>query len=63
MNTNLLDYVLQKLEESRGTWPEIARRTEIAYPTIQKIVQGATKDPGFFTVQRLADYFKERDGL
>lgn len=61
MNTNILGFVLENLEASRGSWPKIAKETDIPYFTIQKIAQRYTENPGVLTVQKLADYFKSKE--
>jgi len=58
METNLLEYVLRKLEESRGTWPDIAEKTGVPYDTITKIAQRKIEDPKVSKLQTLADYFR-----
>ncbi|HRF06315.1 hypothetical protein [Accumulibacter sp.] len=39
----------------------IAKGSGVPFSTVTKIAQGAVKDPGVHTVQRLADYFYSLD--
>lgn len=55
----MLDYVLRKLEESRGTWPDISEKTGVPYDTITKIAQRKIEDPKVSKLQTLADYFRD----
>jgi hypothetical protein len=60
MEIPMLDYVKQHLEAARGEWPHISRETGVPYFTITNIVQGKVEDPRVGTVQKLADYFREK---
>lgn len=55
---NLLDYLKNKLEASRGQWPAISKATGVPYFTITNLVQGKVEDPRLSTIQRLIDYFR-----
>lgn len=57
---NLLEYVKNKLDESRGDWPAISKATGVPYFTITNLVQGKVEDPRISTVQRLTDYFRKQ---
>lgn len=61
METDILDYVLRKLDETRGEWPSIARASGVPYDTITKIVQRQIADPKVSKVQRLANFFRARE--
>jgi hypothetical protein len=61
METDILDYVLQKLEETRGDWPAIARESGVPYDTITKIAQRQIEDPKVGKLQRLANFFRARE--
>ena len=54
----LLDYVLRKLAENKGSHVEISKATGIPYGTLAKIAQRTTANPGVNHVQALADYFR-----
>lgn len=56
---DLLKFVLAKLEKNRGRWPAIAEASGVPYDTITKIAQRQT-DPRVSTVQKLANYFREK---
>lgn len=58
VETDILLYVRQQLEERKGTWPTIAEETGIPYDTITKIAQRQIEDPKVSKVQVLANYFR-----
>lgn len=58
MNEPMLEYVLRRLDETRGRWPAIADRTGVPYRTLQKIGSRLSGDPGVSHVQRLHDFFR-----
>lgn len=60
MEKPLLEFVKESLEASRGDWPQISDKTGVPYPTITNLVQGKVIDPRVSTVQRLADYFRDK---
>ena len=57
MNTNLLDFVLAKLDERSIPWVRVSREAGIPYETLKKIAHRRTPNPGIRHVQALADYF------
>lgn len=54
----LLTEVLKMLNQRRGTWPAIARATDMDYSWIQKLVGGKIQDPGINKIQHLAEYLR-----
>jgi predicted transcriptional regulator len=56
----MLDTVMRKLDETRGTWPEISVSSGVPYQTLTKIACGIVRDPRISTVQALLDYFASR---
>lgn len=54
----LFEYVLDKLESSKGKWSAVAEGSGVSYRTLEKIARGEIKDPGISHVQKLADYFR-----
>jgi len=51
----LLEQTLQQLDQLRGQWPDIARRSGVPYHTLTRIAQRKSPDPRVSTVQRLHD--------
>lgn len=51
----LLEQTLTRLDELRGQWPDIARRSGVPYHTLTRIAQRKSPDPRVSTVQRLHD--------
>ena len=54
-------FVIEKLAEAKGRWPEVAEGSGVPRRTIEKIARRETKDPGVSQVEKLARYFRERD--
>lgn len=55
------DYVLRRLNETRGRWPDAAAGSGVPISTIRKIAQRQIADPAVSKVQALADYFNRLD--
>lgn len=53
----MLDYVLQRLDASKGRLPTVAEASGVPYRTLQKISLRQIRDPGVTTVQKLYDHF------
>ena len=58
MDLPMLDYVLMRLDASKGRLPSIAADTGISYRTLQKISLREVTNPGVQHVQTLYDYFR-----
>jgi hypothetical protein len=58
MNEPIFDYVLLRLERSKGRWPAVAEASGVPYKTLTKIAQREIQDPGVSHIQKLADYFR-----
>lgn len=58
MTTDLLDFVLARLDARDQPWTEIARCSGVPYSTLKKIAARITPNPGVQHVQRLANYFE-----
>lgn len=54
-DTDLLEWVKTQLHQRRGQWRQISERSEVPYFTLSKIASGATADPRWQTLSRLAD--------
>jgi predicted transcriptional regulator len=57
-DTSLLEYVLARLDETKGQWREIAEASGVPYDTLTKVAQRRNANPRVGTVQQLADYFR-----
>lgn len=55
--TKIYDFVMEHLRAKTLPQRQVARESGVPFSTLSKIAQGAVKDPGVHTVQRLADYF------
>lgn len=57
---NLKEYVLERLKANSGRLRSIAVEANVPYPTVLKIGQGVTKNPGINHMQALYNYFKNQ---
>lgn len=57
----MLDYVIERLEATKNTWPAVAKGSGVSHRTIQKIAARVTPDPRVRKVQKLYDYFRAQD--
>lgn len=60
MSESIYQYVLDQLQEAKGTWPAVAEITGVSKRTIEKIANGDIKDPGVSHIEKLAGYFRAR---
>ena len=58
MEEDIHQFVLTRLDEAKGRWPEISIKTGVPYQTLTKIAQRRTRNPGIGHIQKLADYFR-----
>ena len=54
-----LDFVIERLKDSRGRLPRIEQDTGIPTDTLRRI-RDRENDPGYSKVRRLADYFQRQ---
>ena len=55
------EYVISRLQASKGRWPVIAEESGVSKRTIEKIARREIPNPGVLTVETLAAYFRERE--
>lgn len=60
--TPIYDYVMQQLRAKSVPRRQIASDAGVPFSTLSKIAQGRIDDPSVHTIQRLADYFRDREG-
>lgn len=60
MTDSIYQYVLDRLEDSKGRWPAVAQATGMSRRTIEKIARQEVKDPGVSHIEKLAAYFREQ---
>lgn len=60
MTDSIYQYVLDQLENAKGTWPAVAEATGISRRTIEKIARREVKDPGVSHIEKLAGHFREQ---
>lgn len=58
MEISLHQFVLDKLEDSKGTWPTVAEESGVPLRTLEKIARQEIENPGIQHVERLARYFR-----
>ena len=54
-----IEYVIRKLEEPVINRTAIAKETKVSRDTLDRIANGATKNPGARTIEALYNYFKK----
>lgn len=57
MNESIFEYVLAKLEGSKGRWHEVSEGSGVPKRTLEKIARGEIENPGIRHVERLFAYF------
>lgn len=60
MNQSMHEFVISKLQASKGRLPAIAKSTGISVHTIEKIVRRDVKNPGVSYIERLNRYFLDQ---
>ena len=58
MEQNIYDFVMAGLDQTKGSWPQVADGSGVSKRTLEKIARREIKDPGVSHIQALADYFK-----
>lgn len=61
MTDSIYDFVIDRLEKTKGQWPLVSEESGISRRTIEKIARKEVKDPGVSLIERLARYFREKD--
>lgn len=61
MNVPMHDYVIAQLEAWKGRWTAVAEGSGVSKRTLEKIASGEIADPGVSHVQKLHDWFRERE--
>jgi hypothetical protein len=62
MTESIYKFVLERLQEAKGTWPTVAEETGIPLRTLEKIARREVEDPGVSKIEILARYFREGAG-
>jgi len=58
---SLHEYVLRKLQESKGRWRQVADDSGVSKRTLEKIARREIEDPGVSHIEKLAAYFRACD--
>lgn len=62
MHTNDLSYVKAQLGDMRpADWETVAEKSGVPLGTLRKIAYAEVSDPRFWTVKKLADYFRQKE--
>ena len=59
MNTPLLDFVIDRLQSTKGSWPSVADGSGVPRRTLEKIARKEIPNPGIKHVEALAEYFRK----
>lgn len=60
MHESMYQFVLDQLEQVKGSWPDVARETGMSLSTLKKIVYKDVENPGVIHIEKLAKYFRDR---
>jgi transcriptional regulator with XRE-family HTH domain len=61
MEKPIYEYVLERLEATKGRWPRVAEGSGVSRRTLEKIARQEISDPGVSHIQKLADYFRAQE--
>lgn len=61
MDFSLHSYVLEKLQEWKGRWSDVAAGSGVSVRTIEKIARQEIKDPGVSHIEKLAGFFSKQN--
>ena len=55
--SSIYEYVMERLQASKGTWPAVAEGSGVPLRTLEKIARREIQDPGVSQIEKLAGYF------
>lgn len=58
MPESIYEFVLERLEQSKGTWDEVALKTGVPLRSIEKIARREWKNPGISHIETLWTHFR-----
>lgn len=61
MSIHMHEYVLERLEETKGNWSQVSEESGVNKRTLEKIARQEIRDPGVSIIQALFDYFSARE--
>lgn len=62
MNSESLhDYVLARLQATKGRWPSVAEKSGVSIRTLSKVARREVQYPRINTLEKLARYFREAE--
>lgn len=61
MDTPIYEYVMTRLEGSKGKWPEVAEGSGVSRRTLEKIARSEIQDPGVSHIEKLYRYFRDQE--
>ena len=60
MNISIHQYVLDRLQATKGEWPRVASESGVSRRTLEKIARREVANPGVLVVEKLARYFESQ---
>lgn len=60
--SSIYEYVMERLQASKGTWPDVAAGSGVPLRTLEKIARREIQDPGVSQIEKLAGYFESARG-
>jgi len=58
MTESIYQFVMDRLQQSKGQWPKVAKASGVPKRTLEKIARREIVDPGVSHIEALADYFR-----
>lgn len=56
----MIDFVRERLTLAKGSWPQIAKDSGVAYGTLKRIYYDVGKSPRLDNIEPLYNYFKNQ---
>lgn len=54
------EFVIERLEESKGEWQSVADGSGVSRRTLEKIARREIADPGVSHIEKLAAFFRKK---
>jgi len=58
MKKSLLEIAVSHLNQTKGTWPAVAKASGVPLRTLEKIARRETKNPGVAHVEKILRHFQ-----
>lgn len=59
MEQPIHDYVVSRLQASKGRLPQVAKETRVPLSTLRKVANRSTRAPRIDTLEAIASYYRQ----